>query len=140
LQKSKFGPVTFFNITDPFNMETTPEPENHDTSTTKAIPRFEESGHESFAHVTFDEAPGLEALSAAATNSYNYTRPLSNSVQSPGGTILHHPSSNKLNFILNPAVPEGSLGMYRCFRSILTSTCTDFLLEVLAHRLRLTHP
>ena len=31
------GSVTFFNITDPFNMEATPEPENPDNSTPKVM-------------------------------------------------------------------------------------------------------
>lgn len=104
--------MTFFNITDPFNMETTPEPENDDSST---APAFEQRDMEHYAQMPFDDAPGLEALSAAAAGNYHYMRPLSNPAHSPGGTILPHPPSNNLNFILNPAVPEGSLGTWRRF-------------------------
>ena len=115
--------MTFFNITDPFNMEATPEPENFDASTSKAIPGFEESEAGNVAQVPFDDAPGLEALSAAATSNYDYIRPLSNLAHSPGGTIINHPSSNNLNFILNPAVPDGSLGSYSHMSRIWRYLC-----------------
>ena len=91
-------------------MEATPEPENPDSSTAQDIPGLEKRESESFAQVPFDEAPGLEALSAAATSNYGYIRPLSDPAHSPGGTIITHPQSNKLNFILNPD-PERGLGM-----------------------------
>jgi hypothetical protein len=104
--------VTFLNIIDPFNMEATPEPENLDTSRTRGMPRFEDREAVNFAQIPFDDAPGLEALSAAATSIYSYIKPFSNAAHSPGSTIISHPSSNNLNFILNPAVPEGMIGMY----------------------------
>lgn len=92
-------------------METTPEPENLATSSTEALPRVEEGEANNFTQMPFDDVLGLEALSAAATSNYGYTRPLSNPAHSPRGTLLTHPSSNNLNFILNPAVSEGAIGM-----------------------------
>jgi hypothetical protein len=132
------SPVTFFNITDPFNMEATPEPETHDSSTPKAMPRSEERDTGNYTQVTFDDAPGLEALSTAATSNYDYLRPLSNPARSPGGTIIPLPSSNNLNFILNPAVPEGSLGIGSRLYSISKAVFADSLFKVLCDHLRLT--
>ncbi|KIM95124.1 hypothetical protein OIDMADRAFT_45534 [Oidiodendron maius Zn] len=103
--------VTFLNITDPFNMEATPEPDSLDTSRTRDMPGFEGREGENFPQIPFDDAPGLEALSAAATSNYGYIRPLSTTAHAPGSTIIAHPSSNNLNFILNPAVPEGVIGI-----------------------------
>lgn len=91
-------------------MEATPDPDDLESNTASAVPEFEEPGSQNFAQMPFDEAPGLEALSAAATNNYGYIRPLLNPVHSPGGTIITHPTSNNLNFILNPDT-GGSLGM-----------------------------
>jgi hypothetical protein len=93
-------------------MEATPEPENLDSSKTSGMPRFDDREADNFTQMPFDDAPGLEALSAAATSNYGYIRPISNPAQSPVSTIMPHPSSNNLNFILNPAVPEGAIGMY----------------------------
>lgn len=104
------GSVTFLNITDPFNMEATPEPEDHAASTPIVVPRLEEGSVDNYPHISFDDAPGLEALSAAATNNYDYIRPLSNHASSPGDPLVSHPPSNNLNFILNPTVPDGNLG------------------------------
>ena len=93
-------------------MEATPEPDSLDTSRTRDMPGFEGREAENFPQIPFDDAPGLEALSAAATSNYGYIRPLSTTAHTPGSTIIAHPSSNNLNFILNPAVPEGVIGMY----------------------------
>jgi hypothetical protein len=117
--------VTFFNITDPFNMEATPEPENPNSPSAKDTPGLEKTESERFAQMPFDEAPGLEALSAAATSNYGYIRPLSNPPHSPGGTIITHPPSNNLNFILNPD-PEGALGMHIYKIRIITCTNSHF--------------
>ena len=103
-------PVTFHNITDPYNMEPTPEPEYHAASIPIVVPRLEERTADNFFHMPFDDAPGLEALSAAATSNFEYIRPMSATVQSPGeGSISQ--SSNNLNFILNPTAPERSMSM-----------------------------
>jgi hypothetical protein len=131
------NPVTFFNITDPFNMEATPEPETHDSSTPTAMPRSEERDTGNYTQVTFDDAPGLAALSTAAASNYDYLRPLSNPACSPGGTIIPLPSSNNLNFILNPAVPEGRLGMNSRLYPISKAVFADPLCKVLCHHLRL---
>ena len=104
--------VTFHNITDPYNMEPTPEPEFQTASNPIVVPRLEGRPAENFFHIPYDDAPGLEALSAAATSNFEYIRPMSAVVQPPGeGNVSQH-SSNNLNFILNPAGPEGSRSMY----------------------------
>ncbi|KAG9239310.1 hypothetical protein BJ875DRAFT_221903 [Amylocarpus encephaloides] len=92
--------VTFLNIVDPFNMEPTPEPGLQNTATPVVVPRMSERPANPYYNVNFDEAPGLEALSAAATGSLQYLRPLPVAEQPPAH------SSNNLNFILNPAGPE----------------------------------
>lgn len=102
--------VTFLNITDPFNMEATPEPDIEEASTTD-VPQIGEPQPESYFPMSFDQASGLEALSAAATSSYQYIRPLSVSRQSQGDSHASPHASNNLNFILNPAVPERSFGV-----------------------------
>lgn len=61
---------------------------------------------ENYFHIPLSQASGLEALSAAATASYQYIRP----VEASPGETPH--SSNNLNFILNPAAPEGSIGRF----------------------------
>ena len=68
--------MTFLNITDPYNMETTPEPESLPPLTPQVIPRVAESPAESFYRTSYDDAPGLEALSAAATSNFDYMRPV----------------------------------------------------------------
>jgi hypothetical protein len=104
--------VTFFNITDPFNMEATPEPEaehrSHTTATT--VPQTEERPIESYFAVPFDQAPGLEALSEAATSNLQYIRPVSIPMHSPGDINASPHSSNNLNFILNPTETDDLIG------------------------------
>jgi hypothetical protein len=103
--------VIFHNITDPYNMEPNPEPEFQNASNPVIMPRLEERPAESLFHIPYDDAPGLEALSAAATSNFEYIRPLSSAVQSPEeGPVSQH-SSNNLQFILNPAGPEGAMSM-----------------------------
>lgn len=112
--------VTFFNITDPFNMEMEPTPEaetpddyNLHTShkaTPTAEPRYAETQNE---HPTnslfqmpspFDQAPGLEALSVAATTvttgpGFEYMRP---AMSSGENNMSISSSSTHLGLILNP--------------------------------------
>jgi hypothetical protein len=102
--------VTFFNITDPFNMEASPEPEYRATSIPILAPQVEERS-DNYYNMSFDQAPGLEALSTAATSGFHYIRPLSVSAQSHGDAQASPHSSNNLNFILNPAGPDGSVGV-----------------------------
>lgn len=92
-------------------MEATPEPESLESSASKpGMELREREASDNFAQMPFDEAPGLEALSAAAASNYGYIRPLSHPSHSPGGTIITHPTSNNLNFILNPD-PDKGMGM-----------------------------
>jgi hypothetical protein len=114
--------VTFHNITDPYNMEPTPEPENQTMSNPIVVPRLEERPAENFFHIPYDDAPGLEALSAAATSNFEYIRPLSATVQSPGETNVSQHSSNNLNFILNPQ--ESSI-VSTCRASSVSSGLAD---------------
>jgi hypothetical protein len=104
--------VTFFNITDPYNMETTPEPEaeHQADSTPRIVPQIEERSVESYFGVPFDQASGLEALSEAATSNFQYIRPVSVPMHSPGDINASPHSSNNLNFILNPTEAEASIG------------------------------
>jgi hypothetical protein len=87
-------------------MEATPEPEQQ-TSTPIIVPQMEERPVEYF-NGPFTQAPGLEALSTAATANFQYIR-AHPAGASPGDAP---PSSNNLNFILNPTGPEASLGMF----------------------------
>ncbi|KAK6585410.1 hypothetical protein PZA11_002137 [Diplocarpon coronariae] len=96
--------VTFVNITDPYNMEPSPEPEIRQPSASTVSPQVEDRQQEAYFNVCSDQAPGLEALSTAAASGFQYIRPLRVDAQAP-----HH-QSNNLNFILNPARPESSLG------------------------------
>ncbi|CZT07796.1 related to regulatory protein for the arginine catabolic pathway [Rhynchosporium agropyri] len=89
--------VRFLNITDPYNMESTPEPDQPSPLLVMS-PAREERAPTSISNMAFDDAPGLDALSAAATSNFQYMRPL------PGAP------QNKLKFILNPTRPESSLG------------------------------
>ena len=103
--------VTFHNITDPYNMEPTPEPEYPNIANPILVPPMEERLAENSFHIPYDDAPGLEALSAAATSNFEYIRSSSHVGHSPEeGNVSQH-SSNNLNFILNPAGPEKELGM-----------------------------
>ena len=100
--------VTFHNITDPYNMEATPEPEYTNRSTSADLSSLEERPAETSFHIPpYDDAPGLEALSTAAAGNFEYIRPLS----ATGNRTVSQHSSNKLNFILNPAGPEGSMSI-----------------------------
>ena len=104
--------VTFFNITDPFNMEDTPEPEMAPRENAmRDIFRPPEDGSAgSYTGMSFDQAPGLEALSAAATSNFQYSRPLAVATPSPGDINASPHSSNNLNFILNPTNTDASAG------------------------------
>ncbi|KAL2074628.1 hypothetical protein VTL71DRAFT_8406 [Oculimacula yallundae] len=94
--------VTFLNVTDPYNMEPTPEP---DQSPVPGLsPAVGERPPASIFNMSYDEAPGLDALSTAATSTFQYMRP------SSGDPHTSPHQSNKLNFILNPTRPESSLG------------------------------
>ncbi|TVY65642.1 Transcriptional regulatory protein moc3 [Lachnellula suecica] len=104
--------VTFHNVLDPFNMEPTPEPEYHPASPPIPAPRIDERPeNNSYYNMQFDQASGLEALSAAATSNMQYARPFSAAAQSPLDAITSPHSSNNLNFILNPTGPDGSIGV-----------------------------
>jgi hypothetical protein len=114
-------------------MEATPEPDDLESSTASAVPELEDRDSQNFGQMPFDEAPGLEALSAAATSNYGYIRPLANPAHSPGGTLITHPSSNKLNFILNPDT-DGSLGMYLSqILQLPALTCSSRRRPITAH-------
>ena len=105
--------MTFLNITDPFNMEATPEadPEpDRANSTPIIVPQLEERPADNYFNMSFDQAPGLEALSAAATSNFQYVRPPPVPVHSPGDINASPHSSNNLNFILNPTDTDGSIG------------------------------
>jgi hypothetical protein len=104
--------VTFLNVTDPYNMEATPEPEteNRADSTPRIVPQIEERSAENYFSVPFDQASGLEALSEAATSNFQYIRPVSAPMHSPGDINASPHSSNNLNFILNPTEAEVSIG------------------------------
>lgn len=89
--------MTFYNVTDPYDMEDTPEPEQQPLVT--LLPQIEQI-REKYSSIASTQASGLEALSAAATANFEYMR--------PGGlsaSYVTH-SSNNINFILNPAGPE----------------------------------
>jgi hypothetical protein len=94
-------------------MEPTPEPEPEPDQADSAhiiAPLLEERSAENYFNMSFDQAPGLEALSAAATSNFQYARPLSVPVHSPGDINASPHSSNNLNFILNPTDTDGSIG------------------------------
>jgi hypothetical protein len=84
-------------------MEDTPEPEYQASTTPIMVSQMEERS-DNYFHMPISQASGLEALSAAATANFQYMRPAG---LSPGDAPH---SSNNLNFILNPAGPEGSIG------------------------------
>lgn len=95
-------------------MEDTPEPEpepDRANSTPIIVPQLEERPADNYFNMSFDQAPGLEALSAAATSNFQYVRPPSVPVHSPGDINASPHSSNNLNFILNPTDTDGSIGM-----------------------------
>ncbi|RDL41123.1 uncharacterized protein BP5553_01102 [Venustampulla echinocandica] len=105
--------VTFCNVTDPFNMEPTPElecpPATASASTPIVAPQIEERASINYAH--YDQAHGLEALSTIATSNIHYARPLPIPEQASLDATASPHSSNNLNFILNPAGPEGSASL-----------------------------
>lgn len=86
-------------------MEDTPEPDYRAASTPLIVPQYEERQEEPYFPMSFDEAPGLEALSAAAAGNFHYIRQTSVPAQSP---VSPH-STNNLNFILNPTGPDGTV-------------------------------
>ncbi|KAG4027485.1 hypothetical protein MFRU_029g00090 [Monilinia fructicola] len=101
--------VTFFNVTDPYNMETTPEPEQPIDSALPTTTTMDGASDGAFNHPSFEKAPGLEALSTAATTNLEYMRQLSVPVQSSRGINTPQYSVNNLDFILNPTGSEGRL-------------------------------
>lgn len=92
-------------------MEPTPEPEYRPASTPVSLPQIEEHPENPYFHMQYDQAPGLEALSAAATSNMQYIRPFSAPTHSPLEATASPHSSNNLNFILNPTGPDRSAGM-----------------------------
>lgn len=94
-------------------MEATPEPETQSQpdSTPITVSQNEERPAETYFGATYDPASGLEALSEAATSNFQYIRPVSIPMHSPGDINASPHSSNNLNFILNPTEVEGSIGM-----------------------------
>ncbi|QSZ34732.1 hypothetical protein DSL72_007587 [Monilinia vaccinii-corymbosi] len=101
--------VTFFNITDPYNVETSPEPELFIDSILPTTTMMDEASDGASNHPSFVEAPGLEALSTAATNNVEYMPQLSVPVQSSRGINTPQYSVNTLDFILNPTRAERHL-------------------------------
>ncbi|EKD20866.1 Zn(II)2Cys6 transcription factor [Drepanopeziza brunnea f. sp. 'multigermtubi' MB_m1] len=95
--------VTFCNIADPYNTEPSPEPDFQEISAPVVPPRGDEKPQGSYLNIPYEQAPGLEALSAAATSTFQYIRP------SPADSHASPYQSNNLNFILNPTGPESSL-------------------------------
>jgi hypothetical protein len=96
--------VRFYNVIDPYNMEDSPEPECQPPTPAIGVQETEEQSAESYFPIPFEEAPGLEALSAAAVNSLQYARTLTVPFH---GDINSPPlSSNNINFILNPTQSE----------------------------------
>ncbi len=85
-------------------MEPTPEPETGPDSVSAISPQVDARQPENYFALPFDQAPGLEALSTAATSNFQYIRP------SPVDAQASPHQTNNLNFILNPARPESSLG------------------------------
>jgi len=128
--------VTFFNITDPFNMEDTPEPETaiRGSPIREVVRPSEEKSTRSHVGMSFDQAPGLEALSAAATSNFQYSRSLSVAMPSPGDINASPHSSNNLNFILNPTDTEASVGRLE------TCKCVRLLLHLLTEDTQISPP
>lgn len=117
-------------------MEATPELEQRTASTPIVVPQLGERLAENYFHVPFDQAPGLEALSTAATGNFHYIRPLSASAQSPGDANVSPHSSNNLNFILNPAGPDGALSMCPIsLRNFADSSPSDMASPPIDHNL-----
>ncbi|KAH8815956.1 hypothetical protein F5884DRAFT_747475 [Xylogone sp. PMI_703] len=127
--------VTFYNISDPFNMETSPDPDDRpqeepqDLATSIEAPQAHDRQQEDTTYfpVTFDEAPGLEALSEVATSSSNFQyRPLSVSVQSSGAesnlSPPPPPPANTLDFLLNPSSRTDLFGSNTPIDPILRSS------------------
>lgn len=59
--------ITFFNISNPYESGTSPEPESP-MSSPPAMPQHQEVSRADRLPLGFEDAPGLEALSAAATS------------------------------------------------------------------------
>ncbi|KAG9242963.1 hypothetical protein BJ878DRAFT_143184 [Calycina marina] len=101
--------IAFFNITDPYNMEMTPDPEVEAIlAQEQAEGPAESSAAAPMVQGAASSSPfdGLEALSAAATSNFENVRPLSVPT-TPGSYSTFTPSnSNNLDFILNPTRPD----------------------------------
>ncbi len=107
--------MTFYNITDPFNAEDTPEPEaEHESDSAPiSVPHIEgDRSVDGYFNGSFDQASGLEALSEAATSNLQYIRPVSVPVHTPGDLNASQHLSNNINFLLNPTDPESSIGRF----------------------------
>jgi hypothetical protein len=83
-------------------MATSPEPENQQDSTYVDSQQMEERPAGSPFNI------GLEALAEAST--FQYTRPAPGILPADAHASPH--ASNNLNFILNPAGPEVSMGTF----------------------------
>jgi hypothetical protein len=108
--------VTFRQVTDPYNMEPSPEPADLPPLATSVTDlQSDRQPSDNPFHVSFDEtpgleAPGLEALSTAAASNFEYVRALVVPENSAPGANIAQSSSNDLNFILNPTGSDGILG------------------------------
>ncbi|ATZ52245.1 hypothetical protein BCIN_08g00170 [Botrytis cinerea B05.10] len=98
--------ITFFNVIDPYNMETSPEPEQSTESILPTATTIDDPVDGVSTYPQFEEAPGLEALSTAATTNMEYMPQLSVHTQSPRSFNTPQHSANNLDFILNPTRPE----------------------------------
>jgi hypothetical protein len=103
--------VTFFNVIDPYNMETSPEPEQSTESILPTATTIDDPVDGVSTYPQFEEAPGLEALSTAATTNMEYMPQLSVHTQSPRSFNTPQHSANNLDFILNPTRPEAHQSM-----------------------------
>ena len=102
--------VRFYNVTDPYNIEDTPDPENHTPIPTIAMQSSEDIQRGSYFHIPYDQAPGLEALSTAATGNFQYNR--EHLVSASGQANSSPLPTNNINFLLNPTRSEGSVSAY----------------------------
>lgn len=85
-------------------MPLSPQPEDPEAQISAA---GSEAGDRSMQGKAIGHTSGLEALSNAATSSFQYIRPLPVSGISLADAQASPHTSNNLNFILNPAGPEG---------------------------------
>lgn len=103
-------------------MEATPEPEQPTESTLPTATTVDETSNGVSTYPQFEEAPGLEALSTAATTNMEYMPQLSVHTQSPRSLNTPQHSANNLDFILNPARPEAHQSMEIIIFLFITSS------------------